>query len=61
MQEWFDLIPVAGALLSLAADITNLTVALTTRREAIEARKAAALASTHDAREEDDPTESARR
>lgn len=38
MQQWLDLIPVVGALLTLAANVINLTTALVVRRDAAQVR-----------------------
>jgi hypothetical protein len=34
MQQWLDLVPVAGSLLNLAAGLTNLITAIINRRKA---------------------------
>ncbi len=39
MQQWLDLIPIAGTLLNLAADMINLATALIIGRDAAQARK----------------------
>jgi hypothetical protein len=39
MQLWLDLIPAVGALLTLTANLINLTIALTARRNSNQVRK----------------------
>jgi len=40
MQQWLDLIAIAGAVLNLAADVINLADALFIRRDATQVRRA---------------------